>query len=388
VHSQQVGTVYVMNNGVAPLGNQIIHYPRYGNGSLGPATLYATGGVGNGDDPTPIPIGPRDPLRSQHALILNRANTLIYAVNAGDNTVSVLTVGANGALTLKNVFDSGGEYPISMALSNDELTLYVLNAGALGRLVSIPVGRRSRNYSGPNSFVTIGIERAFFPVSSLEAVGDVITLGDRWVLVSEKYPSKVRAFRTSLSGRLLPTQRVPPVVYDNTRGWSWAFWVVNPTLIVLTTIPTGPRSDPFNTTSNLQALRFDPLTGSLTLLSELTVDGSLACWLVRSSLDYYYVVATGAPFSFNVFQVNNVTGTVSLATPAGNVPGHAIENQYFGGDAAATTDGYIYMYGNGIGVTDRATVATLFAFRAGADGALTEVFNTNQGHPIQGCAAY
>lgn len=115
------GAVYVLTNQVS---NAVAVFDRAQDGTLTPAGTFPTGGNGNpvaqpGDPPT-------DPLASQGALVLSDNNHLLFAVNAGSNEISVLSIGKNG-LTLVDKVSSGGVRPISLTVH--ENLLYVLNEG-------------------------------------------------------------------------------------------------------------------------------------------------------------------------------------------------------------------------------------------------------------------
>jgi len=101
-------------------GNQVVAYDRGGNGSLSLAHTYDTGGVGA------ILAGSAvDHLASQGSLAFDAEHDLLYAVNAGSNTVSVFSVRGDD-LALRQVVSSGGTFPVSVAVSGD--LVYVLNA--------------------------------------------------------------------------------------------------------------------------------------------------------------------------------------------------------------------------------------------------------------------
>lgn len=114
-----VGAVYVMSN--APVANAIITFDRDVYGRLTLADSYWTGGLGSG--------GGIDPLASQNSLILSRNKRWLIAVNAGSNDISVFRVRPR-SLELTGYFDSGGQFPVSLALRHN--LLYVLNAGLEG----------------------------------------------------------------------------------------------------------------------------------------------------------------------------------------------------------------------------------------------------------------
>ena len=66
-----------------------------------------------------------DHLASQGSLTYGQRNSLLYAVNAGSNTVSVFSVHGD-QLTLRQVVSSGGTFPVSVAVHGN--LVYVLNA--------------------------------------------------------------------------------------------------------------------------------------------------------------------------------------------------------------------------------------------------------------------
>ncbi len=127
------GLVYVMTN--AAEGNAILVYLRDRHGRLRavPGATTPTGGLGGSNNAA------IDPLGSQNALIYSAEREVLVAVNAGDNTVSILDAGFRGPrLRVLEVADSGGFIPVSVALNDD--VLYVLNAGGSGTVATFRLG--------------------------------------------------------------------------------------------------------------------------------------------------------------------------------------------------------------------------------------------------------
>ena len=107
-------------------GNHVVAYHRAADGTLSPAGSYATGGLGG------ILVGSVvDHTASQGALTYDPWHNLLYAVNAGSNTVSVFAVRGD-RLALRQVLSSGGTFPVSVAVHGD--VVYVLNARSGGSL--------------------------------------------------------------------------------------------------------------------------------------------------------------------------------------------------------------------------------------------------------------
>jgi 6-phosphogluconolactonase len=117
-----VGAVYTMTN--ADSGNEVVVFDRNADGLLTLAGAIPTEGLGSG----PAPVrGGLDPLESQDSLVLTRDNRWLLAVNAGSNEISVFRV-KRGALKLVEKVESGGEFPVSLAVFHN--LVYVLNAGS------------------------------------------------------------------------------------------------------------------------------------------------------------------------------------------------------------------------------------------------------------------
>ena len=142
--------VFVQTDNTA--GNQIVAYHRNPNGTLAPAGTYATGGVGGVLNGSAV-----DHLASQGSLTYDPVHNLLYAVNAGSNTVSVFSVYGD-QLSLRQVIDSGGQFPVSVAVHG--FNVYVLNAlsanvqgyvSFFGRLFPLPDSDRSLGLTVPTN---------------------------------------------------------------------------------------------------------------------------------------------------------------------------------------------------------------------------------------------
>ena len=101
-------------------GNSIVAYDRSADGSLRQSGSYRTGGRGGVLDGAVV-----DHLASQGSLALDRRHGLLYAVNAGSDTVTVFGVDGD-RLARRQVIGSGGSFPVSVAVYGD--LVYVLNA--------------------------------------------------------------------------------------------------------------------------------------------------------------------------------------------------------------------------------------------------------------------
>ena len=135
--------VFVQTDNVK--GNQVVVYDRATDGTLTEAGAYNTGGLGGALEGSVV-----DHLASQGGLAYDGADGLLYAVNAGSDTISVFAV-IGDRLALRQVLSSGGAFPVSIAVGDG--VVYVLNGlegGSLqgftvaaGRLTAIPGSDRA-----------------------------------------------------------------------------------------------------------------------------------------------------------------------------------------------------------------------------------------------------
>jgi 6-phosphogluconolactonase (cycloisomerase 2 family) len=112
------GTVYIESNGSKPNTGSVLAF-RYRQGSLRPLDVreYPTGGSGSHD------LSNAGVLDAEQQIVTNADNTLLFAVNAGSDTVAVFHIEADGGLTPVpgSPFPSGGKAPASVGVSGDEL---------------------------------------------------------------------------------------------------------------------------------------------------------------------------------------------------------------------------------------------------------------------------
>src|SRR5579871_1727957 len=111
--------VYVMSNDIQANSVAVLQPDFFGG--LHKVQVVATGGKGVGVGTT----APPDPLGSQNALLKSADGRWLYASNAGSNQLSVFAIEGD-RLELRDVVNSGGSYPVSVAQRGDRV--YVLNA--------------------------------------------------------------------------------------------------------------------------------------------------------------------------------------------------------------------------------------------------------------------
>jgi 6-phosphogluconolactonase (cycloisomerase 2 family) len=116
--------VYTITN--AATGNGVAAFSRGANGALTPLATYAAGGNGTGAN-----------LGSQGAVALSDDGKLLFAVNAGSDSISEFAVREDGGLKLLSTFSSNGALPTSLTIHKN--VLYVLDAGGAGSITGYKI---------------------------------------------------------------------------------------------------------------------------------------------------------------------------------------------------------------------------------------------------------
>jgi len=382
VYSQtRIGTIFSMTNEAQ---NRLVAYPRLSDGTIGTPTAYLTGGIGTGISPLPNPAGPADPLFTQDAVIRNNLGNRVYCVNPGSNSVSSFIVDNTGFVQLEHIFDSGGETPVTIAISNDDRTLYIVNIGGAGRLVSVNIRAGGARYiSRTNGAVNLFLTTQTFPrvPPLLTTPGDVkVDPSGRFVLVTDKGASTVTAYRLGLTGKLLPVERAPAVVYHVPHNHAWPlYWFNSNTLLVGSFGPNPANASLPNTPSFVNVLNWDSLTGTLTSISEITYTATALCWL--SEAHGVYFGGTLTQF-LPAFTVDPVTRQAALIAPqTGLAAGHALD-QAIGFFDQVGIDNILY----NLGWLD-AVPHTLYAFSVNPDGTVNQISSNSDLPLAQGLTA-
>jgi 6-phosphogluconolactonase len=172
--------VYTSTNDAS--GNAVLAFDRAGDGSLAPAGSFPTGGTGTGGG-----------LGNQGALELTQGGRLLYAVNAGSDSVSAFEV-RGGGLHLLGTTPSGGDQPVSLTVHHD--LLYVLN-GAGGTIAGF-TGARDGDLA-PLSGSTRSITGTGPAEVKFSNGGDVL-------VVTNKATNTIDTFAVGSDGRPGPAQ--------------------------------------------------------------------------------------------------------------------------------------------------------------------------------------
>ena len=328
-HDRDGGVVFVQNDD--PAGNTVFAYDRSHDGSLAAAGSYGTGGAGGALAGSVV-----DHLASQGSLALDAAHHLLFAVNAGSNTVSVFGV-HDDQLALRELLPSGGTFPVSVAVSGE--LVYVLNARDGGTVSGYRVdGHDVDPIRG--STRALGLDPTATPEFT-HTPGQVAFTpdGEQLLVTTKANTNAVDVFRVRDNGRLgAPTVNTLPGAVPFATAFDRAGH------LLLAEAGT-------NSVAGFDVTR----TGTLTPLAVLGTGQAATCW-ITATRDYAFASNAGSASVTGVaaHRDGSLSAVGQTATDKGTV------------DAAATPDGrFLYVQAGGAGTVD--------GFRISNDGSLTPV---------------
>ena len=326
---ESANAVFVQTDNTA--GNTIVAYIRTAAGGLQQVGSYPTAGNGGATMGSVV-----DHLSSQGSLAYDRRAGLLYAVNAGSNTITVFRVGGD-RLIRSQVISSGGQFPVSITAHGSQV--FVLNAwggasvaGFLqvgGYLIPVPSWTRNLGLGTSSSTVFTGTpgQIGFTPD------------GSRLVVTTKNAANTVDVFRDGLFG---PS--------------------AEPTVTSLPgTIPFGFTFDAYGhlalteTGTNTVATFAIAPDGTLTPLGSAATGQAATCWITAAPEGMLYAsnAGSGTESTLSTEPDGTITQLGTTPTDAGAV------------DAAVSSDGrYLYVQAGGPGNVD--------AYRIGPGGSLTE----------------
>lgn len=324
-----------------PSGNAVVAYDRAENGTLALAGTYPTGGKGGVLNGSVV-----DHLASQGSLTYDDQHALLFAVNAGSNTVSVFSV--NGSrLELRQVVPSFGDFPVSVAV--DQNLVFVLNARSGGSVQGY--GIFGDELFPLFSHRALGLDPTATP-EFVNTPGQVAFSpdGSRLVVTTKANGSDIDVFRIGFFGSLSPA--------------------------VVNSVPGAvPFAITFDGAGNLVATEAGTNAvatfalhgnGTLTALHSVATNQAATCWIVGANGSFY---ASNAG-SGSLTQVRSGAG--GALTDLGNTatdPGSV--------DAAIGAHShYLYSQTGANGIVDE--------FRINGDGSLTELGSVTVANAIGG----
>lgn len=315
-----------------PAGNQVVAYSRAANGSLTGASTYATGGLGGVLSGSVV-----DHLASQGSLAYDQRHALLYAVNAGSNSVSVFSVRGN-RLTLNQVLSSGGAFPVSVAVHGD--LVYVLNAENGGsvqgfavlfdRLIPLPGSNRplGLNPAATPQFVNTPGQVSFSPD------------GSQLIVTTKANGNEIDVFGVGFLGYLTPG----PVVNSEPGTVPFAISFDRSGSLVIAEAGTNALA-----TFKLNHDR------TITQIESVSTGQAATCWVVV--VDGLFYASNAGSASLSGYQ-SGAGGQLTLLGATATDPGTV--------DASASSDGrFLYVQTGALGIVDE--------FHVNGDGSLTEI---------------
>jgi hypothetical protein len=315
-----------------PSGNQVVAYYRAPDGVLTQAGTYATGGLGG------ILAGSAvDHLASQGSLSYDPSPSLLFAVNAGSDTVSVFAVNGD-RLALRQVLGSGGSFPVSVAVHGD--LVYVLNALGGGRLQGYRV-------SGgflvpiPGSGRALGLDPTASPqFTNTPGQAAFTPDGSQLIVTTKDNGNAIDVFGVRFDGLLSAS----PVV--NSEPGTVPFAVSFDSYGHLVIAEAG---------TNALATFALAADGAVSLIDQVPTGASATCWVAPAGP---FLFASNAGSASESGFVSSSGGQLGLLGAAGTDPGTV--------DASAAAGGrFLYVQTGGNGIVDE--------FAVGAGASLTEI---------------
>jgi len=321
--------VFVQSDNTA--ANTVVAYDRASDGSLRQAGVYPTGGLGGVLTGSAV-----DHLASQGSLAYDQAHGLLYAVNAGSDTITVFAVHGD-RLQRTQVVSSGGTFPVSITV-HDNL-VYVLNArdggsvqGFLrvgGSLLPVPAWHRA-----------LGLDPTLTPEFT-HTPGQVAFTpdGKQLVVTTKANGNDIDVFAVDRRGGL----SAAPVVNaePNAVPFAVAFDHAGHLLVA----EAGP--------SALASFAIGR-DGTLTTVQQVATGQAATCWLAADGTRFFTSNAGSASLSGYRERHSTLSALGNTATDPGTV------------DASVSSDhGYLYVQTGAKGIVD--------AFRISPDGSLTAI---------------
>ena len=329
----RTGDVYVLTN--QPTGNSVIVFHRDAAGMLTLAGTFASGGNGAGSGACP--------LGSQGAVVLSEDDRLLFAVNAGSNSISVFAVSGD-QLTLLDTVSSGGVLPVSLTVRNN--LVYVLNAGGTPDISGFTIEPAT------NQLVPLAGSTQALPGGAGAGPAQVSFSPDGSVLVvTEKGTNLIDTFTLDADGVAQPGVSFPS---NGTTPFGFAFGHDNVAIV----------SDAFGGAPGASALSSYEVdeNGNLVVVTPALGDTqTAACWVVvpqNGRFAYTSNTGSGTISSYVVSDGGSLVLLNAAAAPTGN--GSAPTDI-----ALSNNSRFLYVRKGGNG--------TISGFRVQADGSLTPV---------------
>ncbi len=336
-----VGAVFTETN-TSP-ENFIQVFNRDVNGTLTMAGSFSTGGSGlPSSPPFGFPV-----VDSQGSVVLNDARTLLFAVNAGSNTVSSFAVHHDNSLDLVEQKGSKGSAPISLTVKGHYL--YVLNEDS-GDIAGYSVDSRGHMTPLAGSVQSLA-------APSLPAQIGFDSLG-RTLVVTERGNNTIEIFPVGPNG-----VAGSPTTHPSTGPTPFGFAFTPRNQLLVSNSPNPPTS------GSVSSYSVPFLHTDLTPLDMKLTHQLATCWLVTTPSGRYAYATSPVTRAVTGLRVAS-DGTLQLLDSSGlsaSTAGAAL-------DEAMSRDGrFLYV----LNPTDLTfTASQIDTFKINADGSLTALGST------------
>ncbi len=326
----RTGDVYVLTNQLS--GNSVMVFHRDAAGRLTFAGSFASGGNGSGTG-----------LGSQGAVVLSEDDRLLFAVNAGSNSISVFGVSGD-QLTLLNTVSSGGTQPVSLTVRHN--LLYALNAGGTPNISGFTIEPAT------NQLVPLAGSTQALPGGAGAAPAQVSFSPEGGVLVvTEKSTNLIDTFTLDDNGAAQPGVSFAS---NGTEPFGFAFGHDNVAIV----------SDAFGGAPGASALssyEVDDNGNPVPVTGALGDTQTAACWVVLPENGRFAYTSNTGSGTISSYAVSD-GGSLALlnAVAASTGTGSAPTDMAFSNNSRFL---YVSNAGNG----------TITGFRVHADGSLTPV---------------
>jgi 6-phosphogluconolactonase (cycloisomerase 2 family) len=358
-----VGHMYSQSNGLT--GNEIVIWNRYSDGSVKFSGTVSTGGIGAAQQ-QPGCTATCPQLDTDYEVLLTPDHSLLFAANAGSNTISSFHVAADGSLTLAGQTSSDGAFPFSLTVHGNEL--YVLNTD------STSIAGFTFDSAGAMTPILGSIQK----LTSDATPGFSRQIGfdntGKLLIVTLLSAPKIDTFAVNSAGAAGPASEVAS---QNPFPFGFVFNKANQLVDSEVTSMTGEGSTAtYSVTS----------TGSLAPIDNKSSFGALPCWsLVSPNQKFVFVVNTGngAPPGSTIASYT-ISAAGKLKFLGVSLP-QTRPYEYLKTDEFITPDGkYLYVVGHhATSPAGPATDSYLDEYKIASNGVLVPLGSTsNAGVPL------
>jgi len=316
------GAAFTMTN--SPTGNAVLAYEIGPAGSLVPAGVFSTHGVGTGVS-----------LADSGSVVLSADHHWLFVVDAGSNDVSVFHVnslaGAGPLLTFTQRISSHGVLPVSIAVSGP--FVYVLNAGTSvtpGNIFGFFLGDHGLLLPLPRSSRPLSTSASTAPAQiSFNPAGDVLVVTEKNTSVLDTYVVDGQGYATGPT--VTASNGATP--YGFTFGRGGSLIVSDAAASALTSYTIGS-------------------TGTLTVKTPALSDGqAAACWVATVDGGKFAFADNAHNNTISTYRVGPAGG-LTLLVPVTATTGAADTDMAVGGPSGQ----YLLVYDAGAGEIQEFTV--------------------------------